>query len=340
MSFLRNAWYVAAWAEEVDDRPLGRRVLNEPIVLYRDTRGSVIALSGRCPHRFAPMHAGKVLGDNIRCPYHGLQFNGEGKCVHNPVGNGATPAAASLRRYPLLERYNACWVWMGEEDRADPDTIPNYNFLDDEKYVCVRGYLHSHANYELLTDNILDLSHIDFLHKDTLGSDATARADVVVKRVGNTIHCNRWMPNDVQGPLLNWLFDRPTEKVDAWMEVQWDAPGLLLLAFGATNVGSPRENGAEVPNVHFMTPETETSTHYFWASGRKFRTKDEEFSAALYQGLNSAFTQEDKPIIEAQQELMGAADFWSLRPVLLSSDSGGVQARRILAKMIEMDGNK
>jgi phenylpropionate dioxygenase-like ring-hydroxylating dioxygenase large terminal subunit len=124
MPFLRNCWYVASWSSELVSAPLGRRILNEPIVMYRLSSGEPVALSGRCPHRFAPLHLGKVIEDKIQCPYHGLRFSSAGACVFNPQGNGATPKAVHLRAYPLIERYNALWIWMGDPERADLAQIP------------------------------------------------------------------------------------------------------------------------------------------------------------------------------------------------------------------------
>lgn len=335
MPFLRNSWYAAAWATELGPGPLGRRILNEPVVMYRLPSGEAVALSGRCPHRFAPLHLGKVVGAEIQCRYHGLRFNSRGSCVWNPQANGATPQAVRLRHYPLTERYGALWIWMGDPERADAAALPHYGFLEDPRFTCISGYLHSKAHYELLTDNIMDLGHVDFLHPGSLGCEATARAKTTVRRAGNAIHCDRWMANDRQGPLLSWLFDRQGQAVDAWVDVKWDPPGLMLLTFGMTEVGTPREDGSEIPNLHFMTPETEQSTHYFWASARDFRTDDTDLSRQLFEGITAAFTLEDKPMIEAQQEMMGTTDLWSLKPALLAGDAAPVLARRVLRKLIE-----
>ena len=330
MEPLRNCWYMAAWADEVGDGPFTRKILDEHILFYRLGDGSAVALSDRCPHRFAPLHLGRLQDDVIECPYHGLRFNAEGRCVYNPQGNGATPAAARLRRYPLIERYAGLWIWMGDPDLADAALLPDYPFMNaDSGFACIRGYTKSNAHYELMSDNILDLSHVDLLHPTSLGCEATSKSKANVRREGDTVFCDRWMPNDRQGPLLRFLFERE-DNTDAWLDVRWDAPALMLLTFGMTDVGAPRSAGREIPNVHFMTPESERSTHYFWASGRDFRVDDVELSALLHQGITSAFDTEDKPMVEAQQEMMGVTDLWSLKPILLAGDAAPVLARRIL----------
>jgi phenylpropionate dioxygenase-like ring-hydroxylating dioxygenase large terminal subunit len=335
MTFLQNIWYIAAWVEEVAARPLGRRFLNRPVVLYRTEDGDVVALDGACPHRFAPLSLGHVIGDRIECRYHGLQFDPTGRCVHNPQGQGATPAALAVRRYPVVERHGAIWIWTGEPEEADPDMIPDFAFLEDDTQLSiVRGYMHSDAHYELLSDNIMDLGHVDFLHATTLGSPslATARAQMTTVREGNAVSCNRWMANDVQGTLNNMLFDREGP-VDAWIDVRWHPPALMTLAFGMTGVGAPREAGRETMSAHLMTPETDTSSHYFWAITRSFK-HDPALDLQLYDGFTEVFTSEDKVMIEAQQQIMGTTDIMSLRPALLATDAPAVLARRIMVDLL------
>ena len=81
MAFLRNAWYAAAWDDELGDKPLARTMLGEPLVLYRDSAGAPVALSDTCPHRFAPLSLGRRDGDTLQCPYHGLVFGKNGICI-------------------------------------------------------------------------------------------------------------------------------------------------------------------------------------------------------------------------------------------------------------------
>jgi len=335
MTYLRNCWYMAAWSGEVADAPFARRILDEPVLLYRRRDGVAVALTDRCPHRFAPLHMGKLLdGDRIQCPYHGLEFDSAGRCVFNPQGSGATPAAAALRSYPLHEKYGGLWIWMGEPERADPALIPDYGFLDDARYARDQGYMMTRANYELMADNILDLGHVDFLHQGSLGCEATAKAKPRTRQEGTRIFCDRWMPNDRQGPLPSITFERDGP-VDAWIDVVWDPPSLMILNFGMTDVGGSRESARETRNIHFMTPETRFSTHYFWATCRNFRLHEPGLGDAIRAGVEAAFSIEDKPMIEAQQAMMGEADFWSLKPVLLQGDAAAVMARRTLAKLIE-----
>src|SRR5689334_15975240 len=96
---LRNSWYCAAWGSELDvGAMIDRTILDERIVLFRDEDGEGVALSNRCPHRFAPLSMGKIVeGGAIECVYHGLRFNAQGSCVLNP--HGEIPKGAGVRVY-------------------------------------------------------------------------------------------------------------------------------------------------------------------------------------------------------------------------------------------------
>src|ERR1700732_5048542 len=124
-AFVRNVWYCAAWSDELSDQLLGRKILNEPILIFRDERRVAKALRDFCAHKLAPLSLGRHLGDRVECPYHGLQFDGNGRCVHNPHGNGVTPRSADIRAFPLVERDTVLWIWMGDPALADPGKIPD-----------------------------------------------------------------------------------------------------------------------------------------------------------------------------------------------------------------------
>lgn len=174
MTYLRNAWYAAAWDNEIADKPLGRTLLNQPIVFYRDEAGKPVALSDRCPHRYAPLSKGKIVDGTIQCPYHGLRFGSTGACVHNP--HGSIPKAARVSAFPLLEKYGLLWIWMGDPEAADPAVLPDFSIIaDHDNYAIVPGYLHVGANYQLITDNLLDLSHAQYVHTFIGNSDSNER---------------------------------------------------------------------------------------------------------------------------------------------------------------------
>src|SRR5579862_5215237 len=156
--FLRNCWYVAARDSELDDRRLvARRILGEPMLFFRTADGTIAAFQDRCPHRLAPLSAGRRIGDRIRCGYHGIEFAADGRCVHIP-GQDTVPASAGVRTFPALLRHGCAWVWPGDPTKADPALIPDVPWPRLAGWATAEGYTHVAADYRLLTDNLLDLS--------------------------------------------------------------------------------------------------------------------------------------------------------------------------------------
>lgn len=335
MTWLRNSWYQAGWSEEVRaGSPLVRTILGEPILLYRDAQGDVAALLDRCPHRFAPLSAGQISDGTVTCGYHGLAFSGSGKCIRNP--HGPITTSMRVRAYPVMERHCAMWIWMGDSEAADPDLIPDLSFIDETpESARVSGYMPTHANYMLVADNILDLSHADYLHPTSLGgiiTDADARSwedgDRVVAE-WNSLNCD---PPPAYRPALP-----PGVKADIWTRVIWQAPAVMVLGTAAKPTGIARTRDDEAHTLHNMVPETESSTHYFFCATRRFLVDDAGFSAYLRQALTHAFEHEDKWMLEKQQARIGSADFWGLKPVLLPTDKAAVLARRKLDKLISAE---
>src|SRR6266853_5381774 len=165
--WMRNCWQVVAFAKEIGGKPLARTVCEEPIVLYRTAAGLAVALTDRCPHRFAPLSLGRVIGDQIQCGYHGLCFDHDGLCVRVP-GQDSVPRAR-VQKYPLVERHGFAWIWLGDAERADADLIPDFHWMDDPAWAVAEGYHHFKANYQLVNDNLFDLSHESFVHEETIG---------------------------------------------------------------------------------------------------------------------------------------------------------------------------
>ncbi len=338
MAFLRNSWYAVAWCDEVEaGAQIRRKILGEDLLIARTTAGEVRVLRNRCPHRFAPLHLGEREGDTIECPYHGLRFDLSGRCLLNPHGDGVIPPRAVIPSYPVAERHLLVWVWMGDANAADPATIPDLIGLDPDLYAINKGYMYVAANYGLMSDNIMDLGHIEFLHKGLLGSEAVRAADINVYHDGSKVFSNRMTRNEILPPALEALYEAGGKPVDRWLDVTWYPAGNMQLVVGVAPAGSPPRIGREAPGVHLMTPETEDTTHYFWSNARDFRRDDRDLHQALEEGLIFAFEHQDKPMILAQKEAMDGEDFWSLQPAILACDAGAVRARRMLQKLIRRE---
>ncbi|WP_416425100.1 aromatic ring-hydroxylating dioxygenase subunit alpha [Pseudomonas sp. App30] len=339
MKYLLNTWYVAAWADEISAADLlARTLLEQPILFFRDSQGSVQAIYDRCPHRFAPLHEGKRVGDSIQCAYHGLHFDGSGACAHNPHGDGKIPKAACVRSYPVVERDGLIWFWPGDVALADESSIADFAFYQQAPAAAKgKGYLPTKANYELLSDNIMDLSHVDYLHPDTLGGGALSSARAEVQELpDNKVRISWWAPNEAPPPAFGAHLKDPSI-ADVWADVVWHPPGYMLLRSGATEPGAAVEDGPHSVNLHLMTPQDAGNTHYFYANTRSFERDNQPLNDFIQQMLLGVFANEDKPMVEAQQRQMGNVDLLGLNPVLLPVDAGAIRCRRVLKRLIDSE---
>jgi len=334
--YLRNAWYMAGWAHEVGRHLLRRRILGEPILLYRGEDGEIAALTDRCSHRFAPLSAGTIEGDTVRCTYHGLAFARDGQCVHNPFSD-RLPKGATVRAWPIRERDGIVWLWAGDAEGANEATIPDFGILGASGHAPITGLMPLRAPYEFATDNLMDLSHIEFVHRGSFAGAGVIFAGIhKVAQDGDMLHSNWWMPN-VPAPGHTYGVYARGMPTDHWLDMRWNAPASMLLEIGATPVGQPREDGVILHQAHIITPETESTAHYFWATTRGGGAPDPERDAGTRALMEQAFGAEDKPIIEASFANLDGQDFWKAQPVALGIDQGGTRARRLLEAMIRRE---
>lgn len=309
---------------------LARRVLDEPVLLFRGTQGAADALIDRCPHHFAPLSRGRGDGGNIVCGYHGFVFDGRGACVHDP--HGVALKSLAVRSLLLRDAHRALWIWMGDREQGQSGAPPDLAFIDDAPDTAFsKGYVRARAHYQLFVDNILDLTHADFLHPDTLGGGAftRARARVIVRGTSIGVH---WLnPDELPSPLMASV--RGSDgRVDSWTEVDWYPASVLALRSGAVQAGTSCEMSGNVSNLHILTPETATTTHYFYAHTRDFAVDDDALNERIAATRDQIFATEDKPMVEAQQERMEGSSFGSLGPVLLRIDEGIVRVHRRLKR--------
>jgi vanillate O-demethylase monooxygenase subunit len=346
MAFLRNNWYVAAWANEVGTaesgcKLLARTVLGEPLVLYRTAAGEPVALLDRCPHRLLPLSKGERRGDHIECGYHGMTFDPQGRCVRIP-GQSVIPDAAHVRRYPTAEHMGMVWVWPGDPAQADRaklfDQLPQWAEAQrpGSKWAWFPGPLtYVKANYQLLCENLVDPQHVAFAHKLTLGSPAMVDIPIESQQIGDTLLVTRWTPDSPASPILQRYGQWPGN-VDRWQYYWCYPPHVAVVDFGAGPPGMPRTEEGRNANVrvfsaHFMTPETEETTHYFWFILRNFGVGDEAVNRDMVDQVVMTFD-EDKAILEAIQE-SERAPFVSER-VKISIDGGTMRLRRVVERMI------
>src|ERR1700726_4359103 len=199
--FLRDYWYVAGYDHEIGRRPFRRVIMGEPIVFYRLEDGTPVALQDRCAHRHLPLSMGKLVGDELQCHYHGLRFGTDGRCTRIP-GQEQIPRGAKVKTYPVAERYHWIWIWMGDPALADPATITDFHWLDDPNHWGAKSsYLHVEANWQLVVDNLLDLTHLPFVHDTTIGNLALAEhAKGQVARAADNVLVTRWIIDQAPPP--------------------------------------------------------------------------------------------------------------------------------------------
>ena len=341
MEFLKNAWYVAAWADELGEATLvGRTILERPVLLFRQRDGTAKAIGNRCPHRFAPLSMGRHVGDSVQCGYHGLEFNGTGACSHNPFGGSEGRYPAKVPSYPLVERHAALWIWMGD-DAPDETLIPDsLSFMTDPSRREAHGLFEVAANYALLNDNLMDLSHGIFLHQGALSTtEMLKNYNPKVSQEGDRILSQRQSPGIVPPSLWTPGLAPGVERVDFFSHLEWNRASNVVLEVGCTPLGQPFRSPGELTglNANLFTPETRTSTHYFWAFSRNFALDNEDVDRHVRATTNHAFVNEDKPMLEAQQRMIGDTELMSLQPVLLRTDNAAVRVRRLLQRMIDAE---
>lgn len=332
MPYVRNIWYVAGHAEEAGETPFARTYLDEPVLIYRTSQGVLVAMDDRCPHRMAPLHRGTIVEDTIQCPYHGLRFDGTGQCVKLPLG-GKTPPRARLKVYPVVERHSLLWIWMGDADLADPALIPDYSDRCDDRFTWFTGVLHCKANYQLLVDNLLDLTHAEFLHPFLSSQGWGERNVQTVTQDGNRITITNVAEDDNILPVMA-QFKPSLAPVGKTIQTEhWDAPALVRLSVDYY----AGDDFILLPSAHMLTPETEKSTHYFVRGGQAVAPGHAEITAAMAAGVLAVFQHEDIPIIEAQQRYLGDGELMEHNPAILRSDRGAVLARRQIKKLIRQE---
>ncbi len=332
--FLRNCWYVIAWDHEIPAEGLfARTVLNEPILVLRTAGGRFAALEDRCCHRLAPLSKGRREGDCVRCGYHGLKFDADGRCVEIP-GHDRIPAEARVRTYPVAVKHKWVFVWMGDPAKADERLLPDNFSNDDPAWRNRPGYLHYDTPYLLICDNLLDFSHLSYVHEKTLGgSTAIAQARPTIEPVARGLRVTRRVP-DVPPPPYYQRIRRFAGNVDRWFVYDFVFPGTLLMSSGGKPVGQAEPDPANSVLLHScqtLTPETDTSTHYFFQQSHRADAGDDSVTEGIYESLVRAFN-EDRDMITAQHRTMQASPGARMLP--LAMDAAVVRFRRMLEEAV------
>jgi vanillate O-demethylase monooxygenase subunit len=341
--FLRDYWYVAAWSDEVRKVPLARTLLDEPIVLFRRSDGNVVALEDRCAHRRLPLSEGTVEGDVIRCAYHGLVYDCEGVCTKIP--GQARPRGVRVKRYPVVERDLFVLVWMGDPEHPDASRLVSFPRLSDPGWGVTKVRLHIRGNYLLVVDNLLDLSHVAYVHNSTIGNAAVAEdAEVKFSRRGQTVRVTRDM-EAVPAARTYAEFGPHKGLFDRWQLSEFYPPSYFFINNGSGRCGWQPSSGDRLDTqgewgfqvFHGITPETATTTHQFWALAHELSAVPPHGRPEFYRQAHQVVL-EDLAVYEGQQRSLdtdprGASPLDVHSTVVIDADRGLLHARQILREL-------
>lgn len=341
--FPMNAWYAAAWQHEITQALAPRTVCGKDLVLYRRTDGAVAVLEDACWHRLLPLSMGRLKDDQVVCGYHGLVFDSSGRCTFMPAQETINPSAC-VRAFPVVERHRLVWVWPGDPALADPAKIPDFHWNDGTGWVGEGGTFYSlKCDYRLVVDNLMDLTHETYVHAGSIGDEAITRAPFEVTHTDRTVTMARWMEGIAPPPFWAKQLGKPG-LADRWQIITFQAPSTIAGDVGVTVAGTGARDGDRSQGVNgfflaAITPESETSCHYFWNFVRNFKTDD----AALTRQLSVAHVNEgrgvydqDIAVLEAQQK---AIERHPRQPFYnLNIDAGALWARRLIDRMLAAEG--
>lgn len=330
---LQNYWYAAAWDHEVSRSLLARTICNEPVVMYRRQDGAPVALFDRCWHRLAPLHLGRLVDDQVICGYHGLVFDCDGKCTDMP-SQDVIPETARVKSYPVVERHRFIWIWIGDEDKADESLIPDLHENAAPEWVGEGGTIDLKADYKLLIDNLMDLTHETYVHTTTIGDKNLPGSPIKTESDDDTVTVTRWILDHQPAPFWKNAIGSD-ENCDRWQIIKFRAPSTIVIDVGVAiaGTGAPegdRSRGVNGTVINAITPQTENSTWYFWNLTRNFKINDRRLTREIQKNIAGVFA-EDVEILEGQQQAIEQTP--DRRLVSMNIDAGGRRARMILERL-------
>jgi phenylpropionate dioxygenase-like ring-hydroxylating dioxygenase large terminal subunit len=334
-------WWIGAYSQEVGRSLLPRKILDQPLVFYRTQSGEAVALGGLCPHRLYPLVRGSLQGDAVQCGYHGFTFDQRGRCTRIPSQN-SVPPNYSVRRYPTIERGGLVWVWTGKEEQADPALLQDLESIglgtpawgvEQHPWVTIK------ARYQLLIDNLIDLSHISFIHATTIpGGGAVVHIPYQLldtKRSLNVRRLGKGLPNN---PLMQFLFPEHQGPIDQHFDAELFGPHLIRTGgtiYAPASNGGPATELGTTNFIHGITPETPTSVHYYVMTARNFRVAEPAISGANLV-MGTKIQPEDIAVLEAiEANVDRFAD--TRRELSCEADAGAIHVRHRLAAQIRAE---
>ena len=300
--FLKNAWYVAGWSKEYGQKLVAQRFLNECVVLYRKQDGTPVALEDACPHRKLPLSKGSLKNDAIECGYHGLTFDGSGKCIAAPTQPEQIPEKARVRSYPVVDRYRLLWIWMGEPELADSNDILNIENFDNPDWGCTEGgTMEMECNYLWICDNLLDPSHVAWVHVSSFAGAGTDDGQLDLHRTESGVTVSRWIYGQLPSPYYSGLvkFEGQCDRLQHY-ELRIPSIAINKSVYTPVGTGGPDKPAVDKTYINvsynFMTPVDDGLTRYFWFQHRNTDPNDESVSKFMNDGARMAF-EEDRAVL-------------------------------------------
>jgi len=335
-AYPRNQWYVAGHPDELGETPFRRTLLGEPVVMYRKADGTPAALFDRCPHRGLPLSEGKVAGDNLQCLYHGIEFAPDGSCARIPSG-GQISAGMRVQSYPLVERVPFLWIWIGDPAKADPADIPDltrFGFGQPGWHTANWDVLPCKANYLLPFENLLDASHISFLHHGQIDTGNVASLPFRIEQEGALIRVIREARNEPQNPLTMKTFGFEGETVHRTIIADAFVPSWAGIRVELLPVDGGRSAPAVSQLVVGITPEK---------PGRSFEFTNTivNFPPLPSMSRDDArdLLMEDVVAMEKIQAMYDEVGPERCPEISVRSDGAALMARKLFLKMIADEGS-
>lgn len=334
--FVRECWYVAGRSEDFGRELTALRMLGEDIVVYRDTKGMAIALEDACPHRKLPLSRGTIEGDNVVCGYHGLTFDCSGECVVAPTQLDNPPRRAAVHSYAAEDRWGFLWLWMGDPGQADRDQIIDIPNFDNPAWgKTAKGAMEMACHYLYITDNLLDPSHVAWVHLTSFAGAGTDNRPLDLEEGEGRVIVSRWILDEPPAPYYKPMLPFGPN-CDRKQHYECRLPSTAINMSVYTPVG---EGGADKPlsqnafvniSYNFITPVDGENSRYFWFQHRNMFAKDAELSERMFDGAIMAFN-EDKDVLEYVQIGMARRKTDYLN---LGLDAGAMRFRTRVAKAI------
>ena len=339
--FIRNSWYAAGWSVEYGQGLHARKILGDDVVIYRTGDGNPVALEDACPHRKLPLSKGNLKHDCIECGYHGLTFDGAGRCVAAPTQQETIPRRAKVHSYPVEDRWGMLWIWMGDPDRADADEIFHIENFDNPSWGKTRcGSMDIACNYLYITDNLLDPSHVAWVHVSSFAGAGTEDQPLNIDVQENSVLVSRWV-NDRPPPPYYAELLAFEGNCDRKQHYECRLPAIAINKSIFTPVGSggddqPLHEKAFVNiSYNFMTPVDETHSRYFWFQHRNTAPENEEISEKMFAGATMAFKEDRDVLVEVQKGM----DNMKTPNLNLKLDLGAARFRNMVDKRIASEKN-